>query len=332
MISKARSCSYSVSLLFAIVIWSSWLFYTYPDSWAVIQNYWQVSVTMIFGSIIAGATSEGGGAIAFPVFTKVLQISPADAKVFSLAIQSVGMVAASIAILMMRIKVLWRVIIWVSLGGCLGMIIGSVFLSPLLAPQIIRMLFTIMAISLAFTLTLLSTGFRPNHLNMPEIQAREVGILLTIGVLGGIVSGLVGSGIDMLCFSVLVLLFRISESIATPTSVILMAINSVFGVLLQLYFFDGINAQVQAYWLAAVPVVVVGAPLGAYFCSRMHYLHIRYLLIVLIIIELVTSLWLLDFDRTLIIFSISMLMLFLALMISMSRARYYVRDSGQVCS
>ena len=199
MISKARSRSYIVSLLFAVIIWSSWLFYTYPDSWAVIQHNWQVSVTMIFGSIIAGATSEGGGAIAFPVFTKVLHIFPADAKVFSLAIQSVGMVAASVAIIMMRVQVLWRVIIWVSLGGAVGMVIGSVLLSPLLAPDIIRMLFTIMAISLAFTLILLSTGFRLNHLTMPEIKAREIRILLTIGVVGGVVSGLVGSGIDMLC-------------------------------------------------------------------------------------------------------------------------------------
>jgi hypothetical protein len=68
--------------------------------------------------------------IAFPVFTKVLQISPVDAKVFSLAIQSVGMVAASIAIIMMRVRVLWRVIVWVSLGGCLGIIISSVFYHP----------------------------------------------------------------------------------------------------------------------------------------------------------------------------------------------------------
>lgn len=254
-----------------------------------------------------------------------------DAKVFSLAIQSVGMVAASIAIIMMRVRVLWRVIVWVSLGGCLGIIISSVFLSPLLAPAIIRMLFTIMAISLAFTLIRLSAGFRLNHLNMPNITTREITILLIVGVVGGVISGLVGSGIDMLCFSVLVLLFRISESIATPTSVILMAINSVFGVLLHIYFFEGINAQVQAYWLASVPVVVVGAPLGAYFCSRMQYLHIRYLLIALISIELVTSLWLLDFDRTLIIFSISTLALFLAVMISMSRAQCYARSSEQEC-
>ena len=329
MLNTVKSSSYIVSLLFAIAVWCSWLFYTYPDSWAVIQSHWQVSVTMIFGSIIAGATSEGGGAIAFPVFTKVLQIPPADAKVFSLAIQSVGMVAASIAIIMMRIKVLWRVILWVSLGGGAGLAIGSILLSPLLAAGIIRMLFTVMAVSLAFTLIRLSTGLRLNHRTMPEITLREMAILLAVGVIGGMVSGLVGSGIDMLCFSVLVLLFRISESIATPTSVILMAINSVFGVLLQFFIFDGINEQVQAYWLAAVPIVVVGAPLGAYFCSRMHHLHIRYLLIALISIELMTSLWLLTFNASLIIFSISMLMFFLVVMISMSRVQRYDRSSEQ---
>ncbi|NOQ14579.1 MAG: TSUP family transporter [Methyloprofundus sp.] len=284
---------------------------------------------MVFGSIIAGATSEGGGAIAFPVFTKVLQIPPADAKVFSLAIQSVGMVAASIAIIMMRVKVLWRVIAWVSLGGLIGLVIGSVWLSALLPPGMIRMLFTVMAVSLAFTLIRLSSGFRLNHMKMPEISVREMGILLSVGVSGGIVSGLVGSGIDMLCFSVLVLLFRISESIATPTSVILMAVNSVFGVLLQIFVFAGINEQVQAYWLAAIPVVVIGAPLGAFFCNRMHYLHIRYLLIALISLELGTSLWLLTFDASLIFFSLSMLVLFLSIMISMSRARLYIRSSEQ---
>jgi hypothetical protein len=49
-----------------------------------IQDHWQVSLTMIFGSLIAGATSEGGGAVAFPVFTKLLDINPTDAKNFHL--------------------------------------------------------------------------------------------------------------------------------------------------------------------------------------------------------------------------------------------------------
>ena len=315
---------YSVSILLALSVWFVWGLYTYPDGCSVLYKYWQVSVTMIFGSIIAGATSEGGGAIAFPVFTKVLQIPASDAKVFSLAIQSVGMVAASIAIFMMRIKVLWRVIAWVSLGGVFGMLIGSLFLAPVLAPAFIRMLFTVLAVSLALTLIFLSAGFRLRHTVMPEIRVKEIGILLVVGVLGGAVSSLVGSGIDMICFSVLVLLFRVCESIATPTSVILMAVNSLIGVLLHLFVLDGINEQVQAYWLAAVPVVVIGAPLGAYFCSRMHHLHIRYLLIALIFIELLSSLWILAFDGTLIAFSISMLMLFLSLMVWMSKVKIYV--------
>ncbi len=67
-----------------------------PFPFAYIQNHWEISLTMVFGSLIAGATSEGGGAVAFPVFTKLLHISPQEATVFSLAIQSVGMTAASI--------------------------------------------------------------------------------------------------------------------------------------------------------------------------------------------------------------------------------------------
>ena len=102
---------------------------------------------------------------------------------------------------------------------------------------------------------------------------------------------------------------------------------------LQLYaneiqsFAAEINAQVQAYWLAAVPVVVIGAPLGAFFCNRMHYLHIRYLLIALICLELTTSLWLLTFDASLVLYSLCMLVLFLSIMISMSKVRCYVRSS-----
>lgn len=324
MLTKLKQSPPIISLILVLMVWSAWFFYTSPNSLALIQNHWQVSITMVFGSIIAGATSEGGGAIAFPIFTKVLNIPPSDAKVFSLAIQSVGMVAASITIFMMRIKVLWRVIAWVSLGGILGMLLGSFYLAPVLAPMFIRMLFTVLAVSLALTLIFLNAGFRLNPASIPEIRVKEAVLLLVVGVLGGAVSSLVGNGIDMLCFSVLVLLFRVSESIATPTSVVLMAINSVVGILLHLFVLGGVNAQVQAYWLSAVPVVIIGAPLGVFFCSRMHHLHIRYLLIALIFIELLSSLWLLTFDFALVAFSVGMLMLFLSLMVWMSKMKTYV--------
>lgn len=54
-------------------------------------------------------------------------------------------------------------------------------------------------------------------------------VLLFVGFLGGIFSAVAGSGVDICSFSVLSLLFRVSEKVSTPTSVVLMAINTVFG-------------------------------------------------------------------------------------------------------
>lgn len=129
----------------------------------------------------------------------------------------------------------------------------------------------------------------------------------------------------MLCFSVLVLLFRISETIATPTSVILMAVHSIVGIAMQLFVFDGVSEQVMTYWLAAVPVVVIGAPIGAYFCSKLHFYQIRCFLIILISFELMSSLWLLNFDKELIIFSVLVFTLFLSAMGWMRKNKLYIR-------
>ena len=43
---------------------------------------WYVSITMIFGSMVAGATSEGGAAIAFPVLTLTMGVAPSVARDF----------------------------------------------------------------------------------------------------------------------------------------------------------------------------------------------------------------------------------------------------------
>ena len=59
----------------------------------------------------------------------------------------------------------------------------------------------------------------------------KAAVLFATGFLGGIFSSISGSGIDICSFAVLTLLFRVSEKTATPTSVILMAINTWVGFL-----------------------------------------------------------------------------------------------------
>ena len=62
---------------------------------------------------------------------------------------------------------------------------------------------------------------------------------MIIGFVGGNFSALAGSGVDICSFSVLSLLFRISEKVATPTSVVLMAINTCVGFYWRQLMTDG---------------------------------------------------------------------------------------------
>ena len=82
-----------------------------------------------------------------------------------------------------------------------------------------------------------------------------------------------GSGLDMATFSVLTLFYRVNEKVATPTSVILMAINAVLGMCFR---FAGIGGQYaegeqEAVWnfvAVCIPIVVIGAPIGATISAR----------------------------------------------------------------
>ena len=311
------------SLTLTLLVWVSWYLYTMPESMHLLQQNWQISVTMIFGSFIAGGTSEGGGAIAFPVFTKILHIAPMDAKIFSLAIQSVGMTAASLTILVLRVAIEKRIILWASLGGVPGIIIGSSFIAPYLPPTLIKMTFTAMVSSFAVTLAVLIWKDRQYNQTLAVYSRQESLIMLGAGFMGGIMSGLVGNGIDIICFSVMVLLFRISEKIATPTSVVLMAINSIVGFALHNYVLLDFTPVIQNYWLAAVPVVIIGAPLGAFLCSRLNRRTIAMSLIGLIVVELMTSLWLIKFNDQLILSSVLTGLLFTGLYLLMLKTTRY---------
>lgn len=316
-------CTAYLSPLITLIVWGVWYLYTAPQTTAILREYWEISLTMVFGSFIAGATSEGGGAIAFPVFTKVLGIRPLDAKIFSLAIQSVGMTAATLTIIVLRIPIEWRVILWASLGGVLGIVTGAILITPLLPPDLVKMLFTAMIVSFALTLFVLNWRHRSYNPTLIKFSTQEKLILVFSGFFGGIMSGLVGNGIDIICFSVMVLLFRLSEKVATPTSVILMAVNALIGFCLYLLVLEGFTAQIQNYWLAAIPVVVVGAPLGAYFCSRLDNKTIANILIFLIMIELITSLLIIPLSGQTLIISSLVLLAFSIVYYVMSRIPTY---------
>ena len=87
--------------------------------------------------------------------------------------------------------------------------------------------------------------------------------MLSGGFLGGIFSGIAGSGIDICSFAILTLLFRVSEKTATPTSVVLMAINTCIGFGYRQFVMDEIVQDSWDYFFVCIPIVVIGAPLGS---------------------------------------------------------------------
>ena len=133
---------------------------------------------------------------------------------------------------------------------------------------------------------------------------------------------------DIFCFSVMVLLFGLCEKVSTPTSVILMAINAVVGAILHTYIIGDFNEPVVSYWLAAVPVVVVGAPFGAVLSSLLKRQTITRILIGLILVESLSSFLLIPLDAALIYFSSFVFILFSSIYYWMYRSKLYIQSKN----
>ncbi|MCA9175448.1 MAG: sulfite exporter TauE/SafE family protein [Planctomycetales bacterium] len=313
------------------VVWTLWLLLA-PAPFQTMAKHWAVATTMIFGSLIAGATCEGGGAVAFPVFTKVLHVTPDNARWFALAIQSVGMTAASLTIFAMRRTLDWKALWRVGAGGALGMVVGIFFVAPLVRPPVVRVLFTMLQCGFATTL-LISYRFKRDDVRGVTATLQEspaTWILVLAGIAGGVVSSLFGNGLDLVAFSVLVLLFRVDERVATPTTVVLMASNSLVGVAIGLTT-QSISRDVFEFWIAAAPIVVVGAPLGAIACRWLSRGAIVAMLTVLISVELLSTLVLIPMSPAMQAFAALTLAIFLAGYWLMSRCRrFWPKPSSRV--
>ena len=246
--------------------------------WPRVGDGLSAAATMVFGSLVAGSTPQGGGAVAFPVFTKLLEVPPAAARTFSLSIQAVGMGTATLLIVMRRLPVAWRAVRVLAAAACSSFLLGVVLLTdagpfrPSVVPDdLTKVGFTVIVAALA----VLTARLRKADLWRLDVDldAAPVRVLVLTGVGGGLLSVLVGSGADVAAFLALTLVFRVRPGVAVPSSVVVMAIVSVLG-LFTLGLADGQllattpTVDLPAAWLAAAPVVAVGAPLGSWLASK----------------------------------------------------------------
>jgi uncharacterized membrane protein YfcA len=257
--------------------WFIWLalFYTCWLALVIAGNHWQtltehrdIAIAMALGSYVAGATPMGGGTIGFPILVLLFGEPPTMGRDFSFAVQSIGMTSASIFIIARRQPVEWPMVRWAMLGSLIGTPLGIFFIAPLIPALVIKVLFAVVWCSFG-VLHL----YRLKELSRHEGLApgthrfyRNAGFL--IGLLAGAtVASITGVGIDMVLYAVLVLLCQADLKIAIPSSVIIMAFTSLVGVGVKTIT-QTMQPGVFENWLAAAPIVALGAPLGAFVVSK----------------------------------------------------------------
>ncbi len=153
-------------------------------------------------------------------------------------------------------------------GALIGTPVGILYVAPLASDLFIKLLFAAMWCSFGL-LHLRRINEITSYEGMtPHDKAFDRKVGFAVGLLGSVfIASITGVGIDMMIYMVLVLWCHADLKIAIPTSVILMAFTSLVGISAKLLVGD-LQPGTFENWLAAAPVVAVGAPFGALVVSR----------------------------------------------------------------
>ncbi|WP_160154330.1 sulfite exporter TauE/SafE family protein [Microbulbifer sp. ALW1] len=256
---------YSAWLIFLGLFYALWGLLVFVQGyWPLVLEHWPMALSMAVGSYAAGSTPMGGGTVGFPVLVLLFDMPASLGRDFSFAVQSIGMVSATIFIFCRRQPLAWSMLRGALAGSLVATPLGILFFAPLVPELWVKLVFAVIWGSFGILhLYRLKEITGHDHAGDPRCpQDFRVGLLL------GAVSGfsavsVTGVGIDMVVYAALVLLSRVDLKVAIPTSVVVMAFSSVVGVVVKSLSGDW-QPGVFGNWLAAAPVVALGAPLGVF--------------------------------------------------------------------
>ncbi|MDY6935135.1 MAG: sulfite exporter TauE/SafE family protein [Spirochaetota bacterium] len=290
-------------IFFILSIWLCYMFYT--GQWHLFINHWQMSLVMLGGSFTAGASPESGGAFAFPVMSLLYHIPPDLIRNFSLIIQSVGMTLASFYIYKKRISIDRYYLLLSTIGGAIGITLGTLLFRDFSSPDYIKMLFFSFWLSFAFVLFYIN-HIKKRHVNnsLPDLNRYKKSVLIFMALIGGILTSILGSGIDIFTFSYVTMRYNLSEKVATPTSIIIMTVTSIYGFILRILLYNDIGVTELNLLKVCIPVVIFGAPLGVYTLTKIKRMQIANLLYVVLLAQFVAAWAVIRPEGKLLIFSI----------------------------
>jgi uncharacterized membrane protein YfcA len=272
---------FSVWLIIFYVIWV--LLIVNCDKILDVFSHWPVSLAMAGGSMVAGSSPVAGGTVGFPMLVYFSQQPPTLGKYFCVAIQSVGMLSASIYILMKNRAVHWRALQAAMLGSAIWLPIAMAFLAPGIGDRSLKILFAVMYGAFGLIHLVYMRWIVSNHRNTFPFQWIDFVIFFVAGMLAGTLTAFLGVGPDIVLYCTLVFFYRCDIKQAIPTATLFMAFNSIVAVVVLLVMAREsipVRGSLQAmyyYWLAVAPVVVLGAPVGSMISRKVPRIYILWL-------------------------------------------------------
>lgn len=210
-------------------------------------------VGLAIGAVL-GLIGAGGAIVAVPAFLYLFGFDPLAATTASLAVVAASAAAGAIPRLRLReVRLKQALTFW--LLGIVGTFAGS-RVAPVVPELVLLVGFALVMVGAAVAMWRKSSS--PES---PEVSGRATWLLVLVALGVGALTGLFGVGGGFLVVPALVLVFGLPFGLATGTSLVVIALNSVTALLFK------VSAWSSVDW--SIPVLVIaGGLVGSILASR----------------------------------------------------------------
>lgn len=195
-----------------------------------------------------GLIGGGGSILSVPVFAYLFHIDAITATAFSLFVVGITSSVGSVGFIRQK-QVNFRTALWFGLPSVLGILFSRRVIVPHLPPYIIhrwgitltKEMFMLILFAVLMVISALKMIHKNERPRLPRENSNNYTLLVSQGLLVGLVTGFIGAGGGFLIVPALVMLLGLNMREAVATSLFIISINSLIG------FFSSID-KIEVDW------------------------------------------------------------------------------------
>ena len=252
-----------------------------------LEKFFYMPFLGTIAATVANTTPAAAGIVYFPILTR-LDILPVTAVQFSLIIQAYGMGLGTLKWYAVNKKLFIGNVLPICIGGGIIGVVSSLAFFPIKNPELLTLIFNFIALLLTqFIFFSMLVKKKYPQLTV-KLTPRSIAILFFFSLVGGLISGWIGFGIDTMFYFILTVIFHVNPAAAIVTSISIMAAISIVGT--------GVNLLMHhvplALWFSAIPgVTVAGLFLASYVAVKLGARNVLLLFTLLLSLDFFITFW-----------------------------------------